>query len=342
MEFARIDGIPVPVSRIVMGTDWLGARRFVFLAGRCFISPWVDRRRERDNFALLDGVVEAGCTAFDTARAYPDSERSLGAWLRERGLRERLVIISKGGHPGPRWAPRLTSADVTRDLEQSLKALGTDTIDLYLLHYDDPTAPIEPLVDTLNRHLAAGKVRAIGVSNWPTRRIAAAADYAAAAGRTPFVASSVQFSLASWQRTPWPNAVSISGDGAEAEAERRWYRDRRLHVLAYSSLAMGFFSRARPYAGGPSATPAKADRFGDQVFVNDRNLARLARATDLAARRGVSPGQIALAWVLGYDSRVLALVGARTVASYVDAVGAFAVPLSESEREWLSHGPSGR
>jgi aryl-alcohol dehydrogenase-like predicted oxidoreductase len=231
----------------------------------------------------------------------------------------------------------LTSADVTRDLEQSLKTLGTDTIDLYLLHYDDPAAPIEPLVDTLNRHLAAGKVRAIGVSNWPTRRIAAAADYAARAGRTPFVASSVQFSLASWQRTPWPNALSISGD--EAEAERRWYRDQRLYVLAYSSLAMGFFSRSRPYAGGQSATPAKADRFGDQVFVNDRNLARLARATDLAAQRGVSPGQIALAWVLRYDPRVLALVGARTVASYVDAVKAFDVPLSESEREWLSHGP---
>jgi aryl-alcohol dehydrogenase-like predicted oxidoreductase len=335
MEHVRIDGIGVPVSRVVMGTDWLGARGFAYIGSRRISSPFVDRKRERANFELLDGVAEAGCTAFDTARSYPDSERTLGAWLGARRRRDDVVIISKGGHPGPGWAPRLNRTEITRDLERSLRTLQTDYIDLYLLHYDDNTTPVEPLVDLLNQHLAAGKIRAIGVSNWPTHRIGGAAGYASRTGQTPFVVSSVQFSLASWRQPPWKNALSISGD--DAEADRQWYKANDMWLLAYSSLAMGFFSRARAYADGAPAA-AHVERLGDRVFLNERNLGRLRRATELANRRGVTPGQIALAWVLRDHARVLPIIGARTVASYVDAIRAFDVPLSASEREWLSHG----
>jgi aryl-alcohol dehydrogenase-like predicted oxidoreductase len=335
MEYAHIEGVSVPVSRVVMGTDWIGARRFYYVGSRRIPSPFIDRKRNRDNFELLDGVVDAGCTAFDTARSYEDSERTLGAWLRARRLRERVVLISKGAHPGPGWTSRLRGSEISRDLGRSLKALQTDYIDLYLLHYDDDTAPVEPLVDVLNQHVAAGRIRAIGVSNWATRRIAIASGYARTTGQKPFVVSSVQFSLASWQEAPWKNALSISGD--ESEADRQWYKANDMRVLAYSSLAMGFFSRSRPYADGKSGAPQR-DRLSDRVFFAPSNLERLTRANELAVRRGVSPGQIALAWVLRYDPRVLAIVGPRTVAGYVDAARACNVDLSESERIWLTHG----
>ena len=335
MDYVGIPGISVPVSRIVAGTDQLGSRPQWFVRGRRIASPFVNRRRQQEHFELLDGLLAAGCTAFDTARAYGDSERTLGAWLRARRLRDRVVVISKGGHPGLGWRSRLSGGEISRDLEQSLKALQTDYIDLYLLHYDDSTRDVGPLVDVLNGHMAAGRIRAIGVSNWSTARIDGAVRHARATSQRAFVASSVQFSLATWQSPPWKSAVTLSG--ADAAADRRWYKAHDLWLLAYSSLAMGFFSRSRPYAEDERRVP-KATRFGDKVFLHVDNLARLKRARELAQRRGVTPGQVALAWVLQYDPRVLALVGARTVASYSDAVGACDVTLSEAERDWLSHG----
>ena len=339
MDYAHIDGIAVPVSRVVLGTDWLNARRFLWVAGRQMSSPFVDRRRQQDAFELLDGVVDAGCSAFDTARTYRDSEEILGAWMRARGIRERVALITKGGHPGPGWISRLSPREISRDLERSLKALRTDYIDLYLLHYDDGTADVGSLLELLHRHVTAGRIRAIGFSNWSTERIASAQAYAGARRLTPPAVSSVQFSLASWRQPPWKNALTLSGD--EGEADRRWYKGNAIWLLAYSSLAMGFFSRSRPYADGSGAGVGESGRFGDRVFLHAGNLARLERARAMAERRGVSPGQIALAWVLGFDRRVLAIVGARNAASYVDATRACDVALSESDRAWLSHGQGG-
>lgn len=335
MDSVRIEGIRIPVSRVVMGTDGLSARRFFYVSGHRLSSPFRSRRRQQRNFHLLDGVFDAGCTAFDTARAYGDSERSLGDWLRSRRLRERVVVISKGGHPGPGWTSRLRPAEISRDLERSLNALRTDYIDLYLLHYDDGTTEVGPLVDVLNQHVAAGRIHAIGVSNWSTSRIAAASSYARRTGQRPVVVSSVQFSLASWRSAPWKSAVSLSGDNAQDH--RLWYKANDVWLLAYSSLAMGFFSSSRPYAEDQTyAAPPK--RFGDRVFLQPDNLARLKRARELAQKRGITPGQVALAWVLRYDPRVLAIVGARTAESYAEAARACDVALTEAERAWLSHG----
>lgn len=318
-----------------MGTDWLGARSFIYIRGRRFSSPFINRARNSRNFELLDAVAAAGCTAFDTARAYGDSERTLGDWLHDRKLRNRVAIITKGAHPGPQWQSRLRKRAIAHDLERSLKALRTDYIDLYLLHYDDGVTEVGPIVDALDEHQAAGRIRALGVSNWSTRRITAAVDYARSHGRQPFVVGSVQLSLAAWRNPPWQDALTLSRD--EDAADREWYKVSDIWLLAYSSLAMGFFSRARSYANGAQGVPVPAS-FGDRVFLDANNLARLERARALAHERGVSPGQIALAWVLRHHSRVLAIVGARSIASYTDAAGACGVELSEAERRWLSHG----
>jgi aryl-alcohol dehydrogenase-like predicted oxidoreductase len=130
--------------------------------------------------------------------------------------------------------------------------------------------------------------------------------------------------------------VSLSRD--ECEPDRRWDKANDVWLLAYSSLAMGSLSRARAYPDGndTAATPVS---FGDDVFLDPDNIARLRRARVLADKLGVSPGQVALAWVLRHHPRVLAIVGAGSLASYVDAAAtACALELSESERQWLSHG----
>ena len=150
-------------------------------AGHC--RGWPNRTLERQAFSLLDRSFELGCNTFDTARIYWDSERTLGAWIRERRNRDKVVVISKGCHPHLLLRhPRLSASDVTHDLHASLKALGTDFIDLYLLHFDHPTARVEPVMERLNRHMDEGKISAIGASNWSHERIASANTFAAGNG----------------------------------------------------------------------------------------------------------------------------------------------------------------
>ena len=234
MDYGKVAGIDKPVSRIVFGTDRLRGRGL----------PWLPSRSlEQQAFSLLDRSFELGCNTFDTARIYWDSERTLGAWIRERRNRDKVVVISKGCHPHLLLRrPRLSASDVSHDLHASLKALGTDFIDLYLLHFDHPTARVEPVMERLNRHMDEGKIGAIGASNWSHERIASANTFAAGTGLKPFSASSVQFSLAEWTRSPWPGAVTLGGDGQRAA--REWYSTHGLSVFAWSSLARGFFSES--------------------------------------------------------------------------------------------------
>ena len=117
---------------------------------------------EAESFALLDQVYELGGNTLDTAHVYAggQSERIIGNWLQARNLREKMVIITKGGaHSEDRR--RMTPFDITADLFDSLARLKTDHIDLYLLHRDDPNLPVEPIINALNEHQQAGRIRNI-------------------------------------------------------------------------------------------------------------------------------------------------------------------------------------
>ena len=143
------------------------------------------------------------CTAGAT------SERMLGEWVRRRGIREEMVIIDKGAHTRA-GQKRLTPADITADLHEGLSRLGTDYIDLYLLHRDDPAMGVGPIVEVLNEYLSAGRIRAFGGSNWTAGRIAEANDYAAAHGLVGFAASSPNLSLAVPRQVPWAGGCLIA------------------------------------------------------------------------------------------------------------------------------------
>jgi aryl-alcohol dehydrogenase-like predicted oxidoreductase len=313
--YGTVPGVERPISRLVQGTTMLASAA-----------------RDR-SFELLDAVFEQGCTAFDTAHGYGagDCERVLGSWLRERGLRDQVVIVGKGAHPYE-GRVRVTPSDITSDLLESLERLQVDTIDLYLLHRDDPGVPVESLVDVLNEHLRAGRIRAFGGSNWSTERLAAANDYAVASGQAPFAASSPNLSLAEQLHAPWEGCLSIGGPGGRAA--REWHQATGMPVFAWSSLAGGFFS-GRFRRDNLQSFEAPIDRLCVESYGSEENFMRLDRAGELAAQLGATVPQIALAYVLNQPLEIFALVGCRSGAEYRENAAACDIKLSAEQLAWL-------
>jgi aryl-alcohol dehydrogenase-like predicted oxidoreductase len=320
MRYGRLPGVDKPVSRIVLG------------------SMIISTERLETSFALLDDAVACGITAIDTAHGYGggNSERAIGRWLEARGNRDRIVIITKGCHHNPDRR-RVTPYDLRADVHDSLARLRTDTLDCHLLHRDDPTQPVGPIVEEYNRLLAEGKVRAFGGSNWTHERLAEANAYAAAHGLTGMVASSPHFSLAEQVDAPWgEGCVGISGPGGAAA--RRWYEDTGMAVFPYSSLARGFFSgRVRS-----SQTREEIERAGlldapsFRAYCHPVNLQRLARVEKLAAELGVSVPQLALAYVLQQPMNLFPLVGAASRAEIEANTAALAIRLTPAQQAWLN------
>lgn len=318
MKYGQIPGVGKPVARVVQGTTMISTAE-----------------QERSS-ALLDAVLEQGGTTFDTAHVYGrgEVERALGQWIKDRGVRDQVVIVGKGAHPMD-GRQRVTPADITSDLHESLERLGTDVIDLYLLHRDDPSVPVGPIVEVLNEHLRAGKILAFGGSNWQPERIKEANDYAAAHGLTPFVASSPNFSLAEQQRPPWEGCLSVSG--AAGLAEREWYRAAGMPLFTWSSLAGGFFS-GRFRRDNLDSFSSYSDKIVVDSYANEDNFARLDRAQQLAAERGLSAAQVALAYVLSQPVTIHALVGCQTRDEFAQNVAAGELELTPAELAWLSTG----
>ena len=219
------------------------------------------------------------------------------------------MIISKGCHHNAD-RKRVTPFDLAADLHDSLARLQTDTIDVYLLHRDDPSLPVGPIVEALNEHRRAGRILAFGGSNWTHERIQAANDYAAAHGLQPFTASSPNYGLAEQVLDPWgPGCVTLSGP--QNTAARAWYRDSQMPVLAYSSLGRGFFS-GRITLENFEEAKGSLDKACLTAYCHDINFRRLARAMSLAEERGATVPQIALAYILRSPLNVFPLIGAAT------------------------------
>jgi aryl-alcohol dehydrogenase-like predicted oxidoreductase len=317
MDYRAISGVDKPVARVVQGTTMIGSD--------------LD---EAQSFALLDAVFEMGCNTLDTAHGYSggNSERIIGRWIRERGLRERMVIITKGAaHSEDRR--RMTPYDLAADLHDSLARLKTETIDLYLLHRDDTNLPVEPIMIALNEHIRAGKIGAIGASNWSPQRIEAANTFARNNGLEPFVASSPQFSLADCMGEPWPLCLSISGP--REAAARQWYAQNQMPLLAWSPLASGFFSGRFRRDNLHLFGEREWDRVCIQSYTTEANFQRLDRAGELAAEKGLTAAQIALAYVMNYPMNVFMVAGSSSAEKFSLNLQASEVNLTGEEMEWL-------
>lgn len=277
-----------------------------------------------DGTAMLDLYAELGGFTIDTAHQYTKSELIIGQWMQTKGNREQMVILTKCAHPNKTdKLPRVTPQAVRDDLHESLERLQTDYIDLYALHRDDTSVPVEPIIDELNKHLAAGKVKAIGASNWTWQRMKEANEYAQRSGLKGFSFSSTNLSLAAAQAERWPGCVS-----ADTVTEE-WHRSTGIPLIAWSAQAGGFFSGA--------FTPE--DRSNEEmvkVYYNDANWERYRRTQLLAAEKGVSATQIALHYVLHRPFPTCAIIGPRTEAELADSFKALKLKLSQEELEWLN------
>lgn len=309
------------VPRVIVGTANLGSILPDMLTSTA--------ARER-SFRYLDRLVEMGCTAFDTAAAYQlgGTERLLGNWMRSRGNRDALFLITKGAHPFPILSPpRVTPKAIAADLHASLRRLQTDCVDLFLLHRDDPRQPLEPILQTLTSLQQQGKMRAWGLSNWSHTRIQALDELARSAGLPSVAASSPHFSLVEFVHTPWKGCLSIAGD-ANREA-RAFHTTSHLPVLAWSPLGQGFLSSC---AREITATPSSYS-YGCAA-----NFGRKRRAEVLARKYRVTPTQIALAYLFSQPFPVFAVVAARKVEHMQSNLDATALRLRPPELQWLESG----
>jgi aryl-alcohol dehydrogenase-like predicted oxidoreductase len=303
MQYGRVDGIDKPVSRLVMGT-------MIFKQDALPLTC-----------AMLDHFFEIGGNTLDTAHVYR-SEESLGQWLKLRGVREQMVIIGKGARDTD-----CTPDGLTRQLNETLQSMQTDYLDLYMLHSDHPSAPVGELVDCLNEHKRAGRVRAFGASNWTPQRLEEANAYAQAHGLTGFVCSSPNLSLAAWNEPMWPRCLSASD-----AVSRAWYTQTQTPLFAWSSLATGFFTGR--YKPEDRSVPAYANIV--RTWFNDDNFRRLERAQEMARRKGVTPAQVALAYVLCQPFPTFALIGPQTIDELREAIPALGVSLTPDELRWLN------
>ena len=305
MRYADIPGVG-RLSRLVLGT-------LVFDTER------MDQARD-----LLDAFVGMGGNAVDTAYIYGGgrAERAFGQWLRDPGARDRVLIVDKGCHPLGPSGPRVNPEALDHDLREGLERLGTDRIDLYLLHRDDPARPVGEIVEALDGHRRAGRIRAYGASNWTHQRIAEANAYARGQGLAGFVCSSPNLSLARPLQPRWPGCVSV--DAAAAA----WHTRTQLPVLSWSSQAGGFFTER--------FAPDKTDN-GEMVrtYYSPENWERRRRSEALGRERGATGNQIALAWVLHQPFPTLPLVGPRSVEELASSTAAEGISLSPAEVAWL-------
>jgi aryl-alcohol dehydrogenase-like predicted oxidoreductase len=306
MKYGYIADFEKPISRLIMGT---------------MIYSLADMPL---TCAMLDSFVSLGGNTLDTAHIYGQghSERAVGEWMRLHGNRAEIVIIGKGAHHDAH-GPRVNPAAIASDLEESLRRLGTDYIDLYLLHRDDPTVPVGEIVTCLNEHYQAGRMRAFGGSNWSHQRLGEALDYAGAHGLVPFVASSSNFSLAVMNEPPWPGAISATIEG------KGWYKEQQFPLLAWSSQAQGFFT-------GRAAPENYSDAEMVRVWYNAGNFERLARSSALGKQKEVSANTIALAYVLCQPFPIFALIGPRTQEETRTSTQALEVALNPGELRWLN------
>ena len=314
MEYGDVDGVGKPISRIVQGTTMVAGMGL------------------EQSFELLDAIFEQGCNAFDTAHVYGfENENTVGQWINQRGIREQVVAIAKGAHHS-RERRRVTPWDITAEIYDSLARFETDYLDLYILHRDDPTFPVGPIIECLNEHVEAGRIRAFGGSNWSHIRVQEANTYAKLYDLIPFALSNPNFSLAEQYEEPWSECVTISGEGGK-EA-RDWYEKEQLPLFTWSSMAGGFWSGRYTRENYETIDIHAADLVR-RCYCREDNFKRLDRATELGAEKGLSVPQIATAYILSMPLNIFALIASMTGDEFKANLEAMSTKLTPEECAWL-------
>lgn len=307
MKTITIPGLEKPVTTLIQGSD--------------YFKPSVYEKV----CSVLDRYIAIGGNTIDTAHIYcgGESEVAIGMWLKERGNREDVIILTKGAHHDAN-GPRVNPEAISKDLFESLERLGTNYIDLYALHRDDPNVPVSVIIDALNDHIKAGRIKAIGGSNWTSARLQEANEYAAENGLVGFTFSSPNLSLAKPNEPFWPGCVSADS------SDCAWHQEHQFPLLSWSSQARGFFT-------GRFSPEDRSNEDMVRVFYNEENWERLRRAEQLAKEKEVSTIQIALAYVLNQPFPTCALIGAQNAEELQSCNEGASIVLTQEELNWLEH-----
>lgn len=273
--------------------------------------------------AILDAFVAIGGNTIDTAHIYcgGDSEKAIGLWLEARKNRQDIQILTKGAHHN-QSGPRVNRAAIYEELMISLERLRTDYVDLYALHRDDPDVAVGLIVETLNEHVEAGRIHTFGASNWTVQRLQEANAYAAQHGMRGFSFSSPNLSLAKAIEPYWAGCVSADANTIA------WHEQTQLPLLSWSSQARGFFT-------GRFTPEDRSNADLVRVFYNDDNWTRYRRAAELAAEKGVTTIEIALAYVLNQPFPACAIIGPQNAVEMQSCHVGADIRLSDRERDWL-------
>jgi aryl-alcohol dehydrogenase-like predicted oxidoreductase len=313
MEFRRLGRTGLKVSELCLGT-----------------MQWGWTADENTASEVMDAFVAAGGNFIDTADVYSRwaegnpggvSEEIIGRWMKARGNRQDIVLATKAR--GRMWegpnGEGLSRAHLMRAVDDSLRRLQTDYIDLYQTHSDDPETPLDETLAALDDMARAGKVRYVGASNYKAYRLCGALWTSEKRGLARFDSLQPHYSLA---------------HRAEFERELKpLCEDQGIGVIPYSPLAGGFLTGK--YQRGAETQSARAEGIKNRYF-NDRGWGILDALQEVARGRNLSPTATALAWLLNQKVITAPIIGANNVEQLNASLAACGVKLSDEEMAALN------
>jgi aryl-alcohol dehydrogenase-like predicted oxidoreductase len=310
MDVRTLGGSDLETPRLVLGGNVFG---------------WTASGEEA--FAILDRFVEAGGTMIDTADVYSawvpghkggESETLLGEWLKRRGRRDDVLIATKVGMLPGEGGEKLEPARIAAAAEASLKRLGTH-IDLYYAHQDDEKTPLGDTLAAFDALVKAGKVRAIGASNYSAARLGEALDISEREGLARYEVLQPEYNL-------------MVRDKFEGDRQQLCL-DRKIGALPYFGLASGFLTGK--YRS--EADKAKSIRGGRMDgYMTDRGFAVLAALDEVASEAGATPAQVALAWLAAQPGVTAPIASATSRAQLDELLGVLTLELSGEKVERLT------
>jgi aryl-alcohol dehydrogenase-like predicted oxidoreductase len=319
MQYQILGKTDLNVSRLCLGTMTMG---------------WTSSKE--DSFAVMDYALEQGINFFDTADIYSVwaegndggvAETWIGEWLKSRQARHKIIIATKARGrmwPGPD-GEGLSRQHLLRAVDDSLRRLQIDTIDLYQSHWPDDNTPLEETFRAFEEMIRQGKVRYLGCSNHSAAQLQATLTLSREMGLPRYEALQPHYNLA---------------HRAEYEAElMALCQKETLGVIPYSPLAGGFLTGKYTR----QSTPAKSRGAGNsrmQGYLTDNGFALIDALTEIGQAHRATVAQAALAWLLANPTVTSAIVGANTVAQLAETIAAINTPLSPAEKARLDSLPA--
>jgi aryl-alcohol dehydrogenase (NADP+) len=313
MDYTRLGRTGLKVSRVCLGAMTYGDPNW---------RPWI--LSEEQGRPFIRRALELGINFFDTADMYSlgKSEEVLGRALKEFASRDAVVIATKVFYPMSAGLNDrgLSRKHILASIDESLARLGTDYVDLYQIHRWDPETPIEETLEALHDVVKAGKARYIGASTMMSWQFAKALYLADRHGWTRFASMQNHYNLVyrEEEREMMPLCI-----------------EEGVGVIPWSPLARGFLAGNRRRGERTASTREETDAYAHKLYYDDADYAVADRVADVAREKGVSPAQVALAWLLAQPGVTAPIVGATKMEHLEQAVKAVDVSLSDEERRRL-------